>query len=79
MEIVNFEQEIEIFNQNFMARFNEILQCLNESNSVLVTTPELKNPTTASKTSLLYANSPRNSAKHRLMQALMFSKKIDDV
>ena len=73
MEIVNFEQEMEMFNQNFMARFNEIRQCLD---SIPTQPTQLKN---AAINQASFTNSPRNSAKHRLMQALHFSKNLDDI
>jgi len=71
MEIMNFEQEMEMFNQNFMARFNEIRQCLDAMPPAPVAAKNASNQAA-------FTNSPRNSAKHRLMHALHFSKNLDD-
>jgi len=69
MEIMNFEQQMEMFNQNFMARFNEIRQCLDAMPSMAAKNASYQ---------AAFTNSPRNSAKHRLMHALHFSKNLDD-
>ena len=81
MDIMNFEQEMEAFNQSFVTRFNEIRQCLNSINELPAPKQNNNDHQVSTFDSPTRVDSPntnfRKSAKHRLMHALHYSKNLD--